>query len=586
MSDDTLPNLPDQKELEKEIGDYLSRKYGSQVKIISTGLFPSSKPDGEKKTKVKKEPALSFHFDMRPEDLVAYLDEYVVKQDEAKAVLATKICTHFNRIRHDHERGGRLPAAGQIKSNVLLIGPTGVGKTYLIKLIAKRIGVPFVKGDATKFSETGYVGGDVEDLVRDLVREADDSIEKAQCGIIYVDEIDKIAASPHRIGIDVSRTGVQRAFLKPMEETEVELKVPHDPISQIEAMEHYRATGKREKRVVNTRNILFIMSGAFSGLEETVSKRIQRRSIGFEQHIASQKLDYHVLKQVKAQDLIEYGFESEFVGRLPVVAVLDELTEDDLFEILKNPNSSVVVAKKQDFAAYGIKLQFDEAALRALSHKAATEGTGARGLVSVTEHTLLHFEKKLPSTDIRCLVVTNEMVDNPLSELALLLENKEIQERHISRYEELTREEIERLKVFIAEKHTYSFTSQNLVLTEKRLNLIASQCQQEIMDPREACREYIILINHIKQYAEAASDEYKVLIRFNDAAIDQILARHPLNFEAVDRICDDIFSAFEYGLRLIGQKSDTSELEITEEGVDNPVQFINEQVNAVFKIDD
>ncbi|MBC8316693.1 MAG: AAA family ATPase [Desulfobulbaceae bacterium] len=585
MSDDTLPNLPDQKELEKEIGDYLSRKYGSQVKIISTGLFPSTKPDGEKKTKVKKEPVLAFHFDLKPEDLVAYLDEYVVKQDEAKAVLSTKICTHFNRIRHDQERGGRA-SAGQIKSNVLLVGPTGVGKTYLIKLIAKRIGVPFVKGDATKFSETGYVGGDVEDLVRDLVREADDSIEKAQCGIIYVDEIDKIAASPHRIGIDVSRTGVQRAFLKPMEETEVELKVPHDPISQIQAMEHYRATGKREKRVVNTRNILFIMSGAFTGLEETVSKRIQRRSIGFEQHIASPVLDYHVLKQVKAQDLIEYGFESEFVGRLPVVAVLDELTEDDHFQILMNPNSSVVVAKKQDFAAYGIKLQFEEAALRAVAKKAVKERTGARGLVSVMEHTLLHYEMKLPSSEIRHLVVTSEMVDSPLIHLTLLLENKEIQEQHVSRYEELNKEELERLKIFIAEKHTYSFTSHGLPLSEKRLNLIASQCQQEIMDPWEACRECIKLINHIKQYAEAASDEYNILISFNDAAIDLILDRHPLNFEAVDRICDEILSAFEYGLRLIGQKSDTGVVEITEEGVANPVQFINKKVNAIFKIDD
>ena len=585
MSDDTIPNLPDQKELEKEIGDYLSRKYGSQVKIISTGLFPSSKPEGEKKTKVKKEPKISFYFDLKPEDLVAYLDEYVVKQDEAKAVLATKICTHFNRIRHDQERG-RQTSVGQIKSNVLLIGPTGVGKTYLIKLIAKKIGVPFVKGDATKFSETGYVGGDVEDLIRDLVREADDSIEKAQCGIIYVDEIDKIAASPHRIGADVSRTGVQRAFLKPMEETEVELKVPHDPISQIEAMEHYRATGKREKRVVNTRNILFIMSGAFSGLEETVNKRIQHRSIGFEQHVSSPKLDYKALKKVKAQDLIEYGFESEFVGRLPVVAVLDELTEEDHFEILMNPNSSVVVAKKQDFAAYGLKLQFDEEALHAVARKAVKEGTGARGLVSVMEHTLLHFEKKLPSTDIRFLVVTRDMVEDPGQVLSMLLGNKDIQSEHVSRYEELTKEEFERLKVFIVDKHTYSFTSQGLLLTEKRLSLVASQCQQEIIDPREACRECIMLINHIKQYAEAASDEYEMRIHFNDAAIDRILTGHPLNFEAVDSICDKILSAFEYGLRLIAQKNDTAELEITEEGVDNPVQFINEKVNSVFKIDD
>jgi ATP-dependent protease HslVU (ClpYQ) ATPase subunit len=251
-----------------------------------------------------------------------------------------------------------------------------------------------------------------------------------------------------------------------------------------------------------------------------------------------------------------------------------------------NPNSSVVVAKKQDFAAYGIKLQFDEESLHAIARKAVKEGTGARGLVSVMEHTLLHFEKKLPSTNIRFLVVSKNMVEIPGQALSMLLENNDIQSEHIRRYEELTKEEFERLKAFITDKHTCSFTSKDLILTEKRLNLIASQCQQEIMDPREACRECIMLINHIKQYAEAASDEYEILIHFNDAAIDRVLSRHPLNFEAVDSICDKILSAFEYGLRLMAQKSDIAELEITEEGVDNPVQFINERVNKFFKLDD
>jgi ATP-dependent protease Clp ATPase subunit len=162
------------------------------------------------------------NFDLKPEELIAYLDQFVVKQDSAKAILATKICTHFNRIKRaqeGHENSGSVSMVGHIKNNVLMIGPTGVGKTYVIKLIANKIGVPFVKGDATKFSETGYVGGDVEDLVRDLVREADDDIELAQYGIIYIDEIDKIASSRNIIGADVSRTGVQRALLKPMEET-------------------------------------------------------------------------------------------------------------------------------------------------------------------------------------------------------------------------------------------------------------------------------------------------------------------------------------------------------------------------------
>src|SRR5208337_2404953 len=176
---------------------------------------------------------------------------------------------------------------GEIKNNIIMIGPTGVGKTFLVKLIAKKIGVPFVKGDATKFSETGYVGGDVEDLVRDLVYEAKGNIELAQYGIIYLDEVDKIAATPNLIGPDVSRSGVQRALLKPMEETEVELKVPHDPVSQMEAIMEFQKTGKREKKKINTKHILFIMSGAFNGLEEIIKKRLNRQGMGFGAEIKS-----------------------------------------------------------------------------------------------------------------------------------------------------------------------------------------------------------------------------------------------------------------------------------------------------------
>jgi ATP-dependent Clp protease ATP-binding subunit ClpX len=184
-------------------------------------------------------------FNLKPSDLIDYLDQYVVRQDKAKSVLATKICTHFNRIRHQESGGEIFKITGNIKSNILMLGPTGIGKTYLIKLIAKKIGVPFVKADATKFSETGYVGGDVEDLIRDLVKEANDNIDLAECGIVYVDEIDKIAASPNVMGAQVSRTGVQRALLKPMEETEVDLKVPHDPVSMMQELEAFQKTGKK-----------------------------------------------------------------------------------------------------------------------------------------------------------------------------------------------------------------------------------------------------------------------------------------------------------------------------------------------------
>ena len=240
--------------------------------------FPKPRPKRfQRKRRSSARGRGKIHFDLKPEELEAFLNDYIIRQEEAKEILATKICTHFNRIKFTEMTKGRnrYEGVGHIKNNILMIGPTGVGKTYLIKLIAKKIGVPFVKGDATKFSETGYVGGDVEDLVRDLVYEANGDIELAQYGIIYVDEIDKIASSNNLIGPDVSRTGVQRALLKPMEETEVDLKVPHDPISQLEAIEHYRKTGKREKRTINTKHILFIMSGAFNGLEEIDQETVE-----------------------------------------------------------------------------------------------------------------------------------------------------------------------------------------------------------------------------------------------------------------------------------------------------------------------
>nr|MBL0714577.1 AAA family ATPase [Desulfobacterales bacterium] len=343
--------IPNPAEIEKEIGEFLSKKFGQNVKVVS----PLMVTDADKLGTSDKAPdnKSKIHFDLKPEDLIAYLDRYIVRQDEAKAVLATKICTHFNRITHARREGDvARDIVGRIKNNVLLVGPTGVGKTYIVKLIAKRIGVPFVKGDATKFSETGYVGGDVEDLVRDLVREANDDIELAQNGIIYIDEIDKIAGSRNILGADVSRSGVQRALLKPMEETEVDLKVPHDPISMIQEIERFRKTGKKEKRSVNTGNILFIMSGAFNELEEIIRRRVARQGIGFGAELKTSRPQTAILQKLKSEDLIAFGFESEFVGRLPVRTVLSHLDENDLYEILKNPSNPIVLSKKLDFAAY------------------------------------------------------------------------------------------------------------------------------------------------------------------------------------------------------------------------------------------
>ena len=579
-------NLPDQKELEREIGEYLTRKYGRKVKIVSSGLFPMAEPEEGGGVTPPPKAAEAFHFDVTPEELIAYLDQYVVRQDEAKAILATKICTHFNRISYalKHPRQAKRNV-GQIKNNVLMMGPTGVGKTFLIKLIAQRLGVPFIKGDATKFSETGYVGGDVEDLVRDLVRQADGDLDRAQYGIIYVDEIDKIAATEYRLGADVSRTGVQRALLKPMEETEVELKVPHDPISQIEAIEHFRATGKREKRSVSTRNILFIMSGAFAGLDEIIRKRVQQQAIGFEKAVHSPKEAGRFLKQVKAEDLIQFGFESEFVGRLPVLAVLEELSVDDLYAILLNPNSAVTVGKKQDFRAYGIKIQFEDAALREIAERACRERTGARGLSSVMERTLLHFEKKLPSTSIRHLVVSLDMVRNPKAELVRLLDDPACQALHKERYEVLEHVEYKRLVDFILERMGDYLETNAVLATPSRLAMMAKQAQAEDLDPREVCDQFIRLVERILDCAKKISEKCGVTVTFSDDAIDRILAKEPRDEATINQTCDAILQAMEYGLRLLSQKKEIAEVVIPAEGIETPDKFINALVSKAFKVE-
>ncbi len=368
----------------------------------------------------------TFNFDIKPEELESYLNKYVVGQEKTIEVIATKVCTHFNRKKLEDKINDDERIIGNIKSNMLLIGPTGVGKTYIIKLIAKKIGVPFVKADATKFSETGYVGGDVEDLVRELVHEADGDVNLAEYGIIYLDEIDKIASSVGMFGPDVSRTGVQRNLLKLMEESDVDLKTPHDLASQVEAAMEAQRTGKVTRRKINTRNILFIVSGAFNSLEEIINKRLNRQSIGFEKEKVGADNKRNILKSVKTEDFLEFGFESEFVGRLPVYVVLNDLDVDGLYKILKNRFSTVINGKKLDFQAYGIDLEFTDEALRIMAERAYQEKTGARGLLNVFEKVLIKFEKSLPSTDIKKLVVDRELVLNPDEVLKRLITDEGI----------------------------------------------------------------------------------------------------------------------------------------------------------------
>lgn len=585
MSDDNPTNLPSHQDIEKDISDYLAKKYGDRVKIIGFQAQPELEIDSTIKTDQPGDKKIPYiDFDVKPEELCAYLDEYVIRQDEAKAILATKICTHFNRIRNAFENPLQAKrTVGQIKNNVLLIGPTGVGKTFLIKLIAKRLGVPFIKGDATKFSETGYVGGDVEDLVRDLVREAGDDIESAQYGIIYIDEIDKIAAARNLVGADVSRSGVQRALLKPMEETEVDLKVPHDPISQIEAIEQYRATGKRQRKTVNTKDILFIMSGAFNELEDIIKKRVQKQAIGFEGDITSKRKSGRYLRHVKAEDLIAYGFESEFIGRLPVIACLSELSIKDLYEILLNPNSSVVLGKKLDFLAYSIRIQFSDEALMEIARRASLEQTGARGLVSVMEKILLPFEKKLPSTDIRFLAVTEELVNNPVKELERLLTDKDHQSFHEDQYHRLYQEEHDRIKELITSKRGRFLEEHGVLPTPERLDIMAKKCHDEVLDIRDVCEIFINYVQDIKECEKNLSAKFGIHVTFSEEAIDRILARQPLNHDAIKSLCENLGRTFEYGLGLLEQKKGVDHIVIPGAGIDKPEHYINDLVRDYFR---
>ncbi len=514
--------LPSPEELQKKIQEFMKANFGDQVSVSAFAQQAPSEEPPESHT----ETIDPFEFNATPREIKAHLDRYVIRQDAAKKTLSIAICDHYNHVNRIRRLEKEDTVAARnleySKGNVLLLGPTGVGKTYLVKHVADLIGVPFVKADATKFSETGYVGGDVEDLVRDLVQKADGNVELAQYGIIYIDEIDKIATSNNAGGRDVSGRGVQTTLLKLMEETEVPLRNPMDLQSQLQsAFEFQRRGGKMKKEMINTRHVLFICSGAFDRLKEQVTRRLRQAAIGFGNLSGSQD-EATALWWVTTRDFIDYGFEPEFIGRLPVRVVCEELTANDLYLILKTSEGSIIKQYERAFESYGIDVQFTDEALSEIANQASLEGTGARGLLTVCDRLFRDFKFELPGSGVRSLEINLELVTKPRETLDRVLQE---------------------------------------AYAEAELN------QAEM----------------IRQFAAVFSQKYGIRFEIEEPAIKQIVLRAREAGRNVTDFCSNLFKDYPYGLKLLRDRDSQLTFSVPVSALNDPDKYLSERVVEFYR---